>query len=207
MHVINLAGTSISICARSLTAMVQYILIAALRWIQKLGTWRYAVRILMAGTGTGGAQNFERTVLAPVDLERHDRALTVGEQQLLARLHGRFARVWGVPIPQHRGITAVTNLQPCDQAWFHHAGLVHHVATVMAVFYNLDFDRSVWAESEFPATGFVFTVAEPQAAMITKTEINKLLGYQSGFTWQGNLLLTEEQSRQAAAAVQLRLAG
>ena len=102
------------------------------------------MRILMAGTGSSGQRNFEKTVLARVDLKQYASSLTAAQQEHLAVLHGQFARVWGVPIPQHEGATAATGLKPCDQVWFHNRGLVHHVATVMAVFHNLDFDRALW---------------------------------------------------------------
>jgi hypothetical protein len=163
------------------------------------------MRVLMAGTGSGGDRNFEDTVLTQVDLEQYAGSLTADERQFLTRLHGRFASVWGVPVPNHSGITAATNLQPCDQVWFHHVGLVHHVATVMAVFHNLDFDRALWGDDPYPPSGFVFTLAEPQAARIAKAEINRLLGHEIRFTWQGNLLITEEMSRRLADAVELIL--
>lgn len=67
------------------------------------------MRILMAGTGSGGERNFEDTVLAHVDLEQYAGSLTADERQFLARLHGQFASVWGVPLPKHGGITAATN--------------------------------------------------------------------------------------------------
>ena len=124
----------------------------------------------------------------------------------MGALHGRFARIWGVPIPQRKGKTAATNLKPCDQAWFHHAGHVHHVATVMAVFHNLEFDRALWPVSAFPHSGFIFTLAKPQAARMAKAAVNIRLGYLPGFTWQGNLLLTEEKSSTLGDAVELTLA-
>jgi hypothetical protein len=164
------------------------------------------MRILMAGTGNGGQRNFEQTVRTPVDLDQHARSLTASQRRLLTSLHGRFASVWGVPIPRHHGVTSVTDLAPGDQAWFHYQGLVHHVATVMAVFHNLDFDRALWGESEFPASGFVFTLARPQAARIAKTELNRQLGHKLGFTWQGNLLIPEENSRRLADATELVVA-
>jgi len=163
------------------------------------------MRILMAGTGSGGDRNFEDTVLTQVDLEQYAGSLTADERQFLTRLHGQFASVWGVPLPKHSGITAATNLQPCDQVWFHHGGLVHHVATVMAVFHNLDFDRALWGDDPYPPSGFVFTLAEPQAARIAKAQINRLLGHETRFTWQGNLLITEEMSHRLADAVELVL--
>jgi hypothetical protein len=163
------------------------------------------MRILMAGTGSGGERNFENTVLTPVDLEQYAGSLTADDRQFLTRLHGQFARVWGVPVPKHSGITAATNLQRCDQVWFHHGGLVHYVATVMAVLHNLDFDRALWGDSPFPPSGFVFTLAEPQAARIAKAEVNRLLGHGARFTWQGNLLITEQMSRRLAGAIELVL--
>jgi hypothetical protein len=111
-----------------------------------------------------------------------------------------------VPIPRHHGVTSVTDLAPGDQAWFHNQGIVHHVATVMAVFHNLDFDRALWGQSEFPGSGFVFTLTSPQPARIAKTEVNRLLGHKLGFTWQGNLLITEEDSRTLADATALVIA-
>jgi hypothetical protein len=76
----------------------------------------------------------------------------------------------------------------------------------MAVFHNLEFDRALWRDSAFPPSGFIFTLADPQAARIAKDELNMRLGYRPGFTWQGNLLITEEKSRTLADAVQLVLA-
>jgi hypothetical protein len=139
----------------------------------------------------------------PVDLKQHASSLTVEQRQLLNLLHGSCASVWGIPRPLHEGDTSASNLRPCDQAWFHHRGFVHHVATVMAVFDNLKFDRSLWDESEFPASGFVFTLAQPHAARISKADINRLLGYKPRYTWQGNLLITEDMSRVLADAVEL----
>jgi hypothetical protein len=128
------------------------------------------MRILMAGTGSGGERNFEQTVLTPVDLKQYAGSLTAAERRHLAGLHGRFARSWGVPVPKHEGVTAVTNLKPGDQAWFHHGGFVNYVGTVMAVFNNFDFDQALWGDSDFPPSGFVFTLAEPHAACIANRD-------------------------------------
>lgn len=72
---------------------------------------------------------------------------------------------------------------------------------------NLDFDQALWGESDFPASGFVFTMARPQAARIAKTEVNSVLGYEPGVTWQGNLLITEDNGRKLANATELVIAG
>jgi hypothetical protein len=47
----------------------------------------------MAGTGSGGQRNFDRTVLTPVDLDQYAECLTADQQQLLARLDDGFASV------------------------------------------------------------------------------------------------------------------
>jgi len=52
----------------------------------------------------------------------------------------------------------------------------------------------------------VFTLAGPQAARIAKTQMNRLLGHDLGFTWQRNLLITDEDSRKLADATKLTLA-
>jgi hypothetical protein len=164
------------------------------------------MRILMAGTGSGGEENFKKTVLTPVDLEKHADVLTFTERQLLAAKHGRFARVWGfVPAKKGPSVTASTELKPGDQVWFHHSGYVHHVAEVVTILHNLGFDRALWDDSVFPGSGFVFTVTEPVSAHISKAEINKRLGYARDFAWQGNRLLSEEASRMIASGVYLTI--
>jgi hypothetical protein len=75
----------------------------------------------------------------------------------------------------------------------------------MAVFSNLEFDRALWRDSAFPPSGFIFTLAEPQGARMPKADVNMRLGYLPGFTWQGNLLLTEQKSRTLADAVEVVL--
>lgn len=42
------------------------------------------------------------------------------------------------------------------------------MTAVLAEFRNLDFDRALRDESEFGASGFVFTLARPQAARIAE---------------------------------------
>lgn len=86
------------------------------------------MRILMAGTGSGGGENFERTVWNPVNLERYATALTVEQRQRLKQKHGRFARVWSFEAKRGTAVTAAAELKPGDLAWFHHAGYVHTVA-------------------------------------------------------------------------------
>jgi hypothetical protein len=154
----------------------------------------------MAGTGSGGMENFLNTVLAPVDLERHASSLTVGQRQLLQAAHGRFARIWGIPKGDE-----VVGLEPGDQVWFHHDNYVNYVADVVTIFDNLEFDRAVWGEHDFPASGFVFTVDRLCKARISKVKINGLLGYKPRFTWQGNRLLSIEQSRILAGSVCITL--
>ena len=108
-----------------------------------------------------------------------------------------------VPATKGPSVSAAADLRPGDQVWFHHGGYVHHVAEVVAIISNLEFDRALWGESDFPASGFVFTVTEPQEAHIAKADINKLLGYQPDFRWQGNRLLTEEKSQLLASQIWL----
>jgi hypothetical protein len=158
------------------------------------------VRILMAGTGSGGEENFLNTVLAPVDLEQYASSLTVEQRQLLQAEHGRFARVWGIAKGDE-----VAGLGPGDQAWFHHSNYVNYVADVVTVFRNLEFDKALWDEDDFPASGFVFTVDRLYKARISKVKINELLGYKPRFTWQGNRLLSGDQSLILAGAVCLTL--
>ena len=77
------------------------------------------MRILMAGTGGGGEENFKDTVLRAVDLEQYAAALTFDERQRLQAKHGRFARVWGfIPAKKGPSVTAATELTPGDQVWF-----------------------------------------------------------------------------------------
>lgn len=160
----------------------------------------------MAGTGTGGEDNFKKTVLSPVDLEQYADTLTFTERQLLEAKHGRFARVWGfVPAKKGPSVTAATELKPGDQVWFHHNGYVHDIAVVVTVISNLGFDRALWDDSRFPGSGFVFTVTQPTRAHISKTEINKRLGYAPGYSWRGNRLLHEEASRMLASGVYLAI--
>jgi hypothetical protein len=62
------------------------------------------MRILMAGTGSGGDRNFEDTVLAQVDLEQYAGSLTADERQFLARFHGQFGSVWAFPCRSTAGL-------------------------------------------------------------------------------------------------------
>jgi hypothetical protein len=164
------------------------------------------MRILMAGTGSGGEENFKKTILSPVDLEKYTDTLTFTQRQLLEAKHGRFARVWGfVPAKKGPSVTAATELKPGDQVWFHHNGEVHKVAEIVTVFRNLGFDRALWDDSIFPGSGFVFTVTEPQKAHISKAEINRRLGYALNYPWQGNRLLSEDASRMLASEVYLAI--
>jgi hypothetical protein len=163
------------------------------------------MRILMAGTGTtgragNGTGNFESTVRKPVDLEKYAHVLTFTQRQLLDARHGRYARVWGMN--DHKPIT--DELKPGDQVWFHHDGYVNDVAEVVTVIHrNLGFDAALWGTET--ASGFVFTVTEPQPARISKTSINKLLGYKEKNNFVANRLLSDEQSRLLADAVHLSI--
>jgi hypothetical protein len=160
------------------------------------------MRILMCGTGGAGKENFGRTVARPVDLEAYADFLTFTQRQLLEARHGRFARVWS--IPENRQITS--ELKPGDQVWFHHANYVNHVAQVVTVFRsNPGFDAALWNVREFPASGFIFTVTEPQAAHISKARINELLDYSEKNNWVGNRLLSEEKSKLLTSAVHLTI--
>jgi hypothetical protein len=158
------------------------------------------MRILMAGTGSGGEENFLNTVLAPVDLEHYASSLTAEQRQLLHAEHGRFARMWGIPKGDE-----VAGLELGDQVWFHRDNYVNYVADVVIVFDNLEFDRALWSEDYFPASGFVFTLDRLLKARISKVSINELLGYKPRFTWQGNRLLSREQSRLLASSVCITL--
>lgn len=161
------------------------------------------MRILMAGTGSGGEANFERTVRNPVDLEKYADVLASTERRLLAAAHGRYARVWGFkPAESGPSVSAASELAPGHQAWFHHAGYVHAVANVVTVFHNLDFDNALW-DDNYLATGFIFTLAEPQAVMISKARINELLGYKVNYNWANNRLLGEEKSDILSSQVHL----
>ncbi len=153
------------------------------------------MRILMAGTGSGGGKNFEQTVRNPVNLEQYADNLTVSERQRLKAKHGRSARVWGFEAKSGASVIAAAELKPGDQAWFHHDNYVHTVAEVVIVFRNLKFAQALWADSDYPASAFVFTMAEPQNAQISKAAVNKLLGYRLGNTWQQNRLLDKEASK------------
>jgi len=162
------------------------------------------MRILMAGTGkTGrapaGKGNFETTVRNRVDLEKYAGTLTFTQRQLLKAKHGRFARVWGMN--DHKYIS--DQLVPGDQVWFHHDGYVNDVAEVVTVFRNLGFDEALWGTDT--ASGFVFTLTDPQPARISKTAINELLGYKVKNYFVGNRLLSEEQSKVLADAVRLAI--
>lgn len=160
------------------------------------------MRILMCGTGGAGEKNFGLTVARPVDLEQYASTLTFTQRQLLEAKHGRFARVWS--IPKNRHITS--ELKPGDQVWFHHSNYVNNVAQVVTVFNsNLGFDAALWDTRDFPATGFIFTLTEPQAARIAKTAINELLGHSSNDHWVANRLLSEENSERLAGAVHLAI--
>jgi hypothetical protein len=159
------------------------------------------MRILMCGTGGAGEKNFELTVRHPVDLEAYAGILTFTQRQLLEARHGRFARVWGIPV--HKQIT--DELKPGDGVWFHHSNFVNDVAQVVTVFRNPGLDEALWDISDFPASGFIFTVTEPQPAHISKSRINELLGYKPNNNWVGNRLLSEDQSKLLASAVHLTI--
>jgi hypothetical protein len=164
------------------------------------------MRILMAGTGSGGEVNFKRTVLAPVSLEHFADVLTFTQRQLLEAKHGKYARVWGlVPAKKGPSVSAAAELRPGHQVWFHHDGAVHTVSEVVTVFCNIDFDRALWDQSSYPASGFVFTMTEPQNAVISKTAINKLLGYRADYAWANNRLLNEKVSALLAEKVHLSI--
>ena len=152
-------------------------------------------RILMAGTGSGGERNFEQTVRNPVDLERYTDALTASRYRALKKKHGRFARVWGFEAKRGTAAKAADELRPGDLAWFHGAGYVHTMAEVVTVFDSMMFDRALWANSPYPASGFIFTMTEPGEVQISKVAINELLGYKPRNTWQQNRLLDEEPSK------------
>ena len=153
------------------------------------------MRILMAGTGSGGQQNFEHTVRSPVDLEQYAHFLTPAQRKLLTATHGRYARVWGfIPAKKGPSVSAASELAPGHQAWFHYAGYVHTTATVATVFNNLAFDNALW-DDKYPATGFVFTLTEPRTVTISKSRINEFLGYKANYHWANNRLLDEEQSK------------
>jgi len=163
------------------------------------------MRILMVGTGSGGEENFARTVLKPVDLGQYTDALTFTQRQLLEAKHGRFARVWGFAAKNGSSATAAAELEPGDQVWFHHDSYVHHVTEVVTVFRNRGFEDALWGGSGYRGEGFVFTLTEPQKAHISKTEMNNLLGYASGYTWQGNRLLKDQASRMLTSKVYLAI--
>ena len=153
------------------------------------------IRILMAGTGSGGEKNFAQTVRNPVNLERYAHALTASQYRDLTQKHGRSARVWGFDAKGGAAVKAADELKPGDLAWFHHAGYVHTVAQVVTVFDNTEFDRALWANSDYPASGFIFTMTKPQEVRISKVAINELLGYKPRNTWQQNRLLDLEASK------------
>lgn len=163
------------------------------------------MRILMCGTGGAGQKNFEQTVRKPVDLQQYAGTLTLKQRQLLEAEHGRFASVWG--IPDRKRIT--DELKPGDQVWFHHRNYVNDVARVVTVFRNLDFDKALcgtlWDDSDFAPSGFLFTVTEPQAVHISKARINELLGYSVKNNWVANRLLGEEASKLLASAFHLTI--
>ena len=153
------------------------------------------IRILMAGTGSGGEKNFEQTVLNPVDLQRYAGTLTASQYRELKEKHGRFARVWGFEAKGGPAVKAADELKPGDLAWFHHAGYVHTMAQVVMVFDSMEFDRALWVNSDYPASGFIFTMTKPQEVRISKVAINELLGYKPRNTWQQNRLLDEAPSK------------
>jgi hypothetical protein len=163
------------------------------------------MRILMCGTGGAGQKNFEQTVRNLVDLEQYAGTLTFTQRQLLKAKHGRFARVWSIPV--HKHIT--DELKPGDQVWFHHSNYVNDVAQVMTVFRNVGFDealcKALWDASDFPPSGFIFTVTEPQAAHISKVRINELLGYSVKNNWVANRLLSEEDSKLLASEIHITI--
>jgi len=73
------------------------------------------MRILMAGIGSGGEENFRLTVMQPVDLERYRCTLTTARWQDLQAKHGRFAEAWG--IEPGRARSSVRDLEPGDIIW------------------------------------------------------------------------------------------
>jgi hypothetical protein len=152
-------------------------------------------RILMAGTGSGGERNFEQTVRNRVDLERYADALTASQYGELRKKHGRFARVWGFEAKRGTAAKAADELKRGDLAWFHNAGYVHTMAEVVMVFDSMAFDRALWANSDYPGSGFIFTMTEPREVQISKAAINELLGYKPRNTWQQNRLLDEKASK------------
>lgn len=147
----------------------------------------------MAGIGSGGEENFQRTVRRPVDLTLYRKHLTPAEWRDLEAKHGRAARVWGIP-PGRDG-SSVRQLEPGDSVWFHHKGYVLAISEVVTVLFNPDFDNALWGASPYSATGFVFTLTPPTDAHISKARINELLGYKPLYTWQGNRLLSVEVSK------------
>jgi hypothetical protein len=56
-----------------------------------------------------------------------------------------------------------------------------------------------------PHRDLFFTLSRPLTAFVAKAQVNQLLGYRPGFTWQGNLLIMEEGGRKLADAVELVL--
>src|SRR5215831_50175 len=76
------------------------------------------IRILMAGTGSGGDRNFAQTVRNPVDLERYAHALTASQYRELKQMHGQSARVWGFEAKRGTAVKAADELKPGDLAWF-----------------------------------------------------------------------------------------
>ena len=160
------------------------------------------MRILMCGTGGAGKVNFGRTVAQPVEWETYADTLSFTQRQLLTAKHGRYARVWS--IPENKRITS--ELEPGHQVWFHHANYVNDVAQVVTVFpCNPKFDAALWTVRDFPASGFIFTVTEPQAAHISKARINELLNYNVNNNWVANQLISEENSKLLARAVRLSI--
>jgi hypothetical protein len=149
----------------------------------------------MTGTGSGGEKNFAQTVRNPVDLQRYAGTLTASQYRELTEKHGRFARVWGFEAKGGTAVKAADELKPGDLVWFHHAGYVHTMAQVVTVFDSMEFDRALWANSDYPASGFIFTMTKPQEVRISKVAINELLGYKPRNTWQQNRLLDEEPSK------------
>ena len=130
-----------------------------------------------------------------MDLERYTDALTASQYRELKKQHGRYARVWGFEAKRGMAAKAADELKRGHLAWFHHADYVHTMAEVVTVFDSMAFDRALWANSDYPGSGFIFTMTEPQEVQISKAAINELLSYKPRNTWQQNRLLDEKASK------------
>ena len=96
----------------------------------------------MAGTGSDPASrnNFDRTVRQPADLTPYRDLLTPAERAQLNQA-GWHTPIWGID-PRKRG-SGVADLSTGDQAWFHHAGYIRHIATITAVLGNRALDQAL----------------------------------------------------------------